>query len=61
MSILVTRSSLPPFNEYIEELRSIWDTHWLTNMGTKHKELEAFFLFLPMAILPLKWFCKPWN
>ena len=41
MSILVTRSSLPPFNEYIEELRSIWDTHWLTNMGTKHKELEA--------------------
>jgi dTDP-4-amino-4,6-dideoxygalactose transaminase len=41
MSILVTRSSLPPFDEYTEELRSIWDTHWLTNMGAKHKELEA--------------------
>lgn len=41
MSILVTRSALPPFNEYIEELRSIWDTHWLTNMGSKHQELEA--------------------
>lgn len=41
MSILVTRSSLPPFDEYIEELRSLWDTHWLTNMGAKHKELEA--------------------
>lgn len=41
MSILVTRSSLPPFDEYVEELRSIWDTHWLTNMGSKHKELES--------------------
>jgi predicted DNA-binding protein YlxM (UPF0122 family) len=41
MSILVTRSSLPPFDEYTEELRSVWDTHWLTNMGAKHKELEA--------------------
>ena len=41
MSILVTRSSLPPFNEYIEELHSVWDTYWLTNMGAKHKELEA--------------------
>jgi dTDP-4-amino-4,6-dideoxygalactose transaminase len=40
MSILVTRSSLPPFNEYIDELRSIWETHWLTNLGIKHCELE---------------------
>lgn len=38
--ILVTRSSMPPIDEYIEEIKSIWDTHWLTNMGEYHKELE---------------------
>ena len=27
--------------EYIEEIRSIWDSHWLTNMGEKHKALQA--------------------
>ena len=31
--ILVTRSSMPSMEEYIEEIRSIWDSHWLTNMG----------------------------
>ncbi len=36
--ILVTRSSMPPIEEYIEEIRSMWDTHWLTNMGPKHNE-----------------------
>ena len=34
--ILVTRSSLPEFNEYMEEIQSIWTTHWLTNMGPKY-------------------------
>lgn len=38
--ILVTRASLPPIEEYIEEIKSIWDTHWLTNMGEKHKEFQ---------------------
>ena len=38
--ILVTRSSMPPMEEYIEEIKELWDSHWLTNMGTKHKELE---------------------
>ena len=38
--ILVTRSSLPPFGEYMEEIRPIWDSHWLTNMGPKHRELQ---------------------
>lgn len=38
--ILVTRSSMPDFNEYIDEIRDIWDTHWLTNMGVKHKKLQ---------------------
>ena len=38
--ILVTRPSIPPFDEYVEEIRSIWETKWLTNMGPKHNELE---------------------
>lgn len=41
MSILVTRSSMPDFDEYIEEIKKIWDSHWLTNMGPKHKKLQA--------------------
>lgn len=39
-TILVARSSMPKFDEYIEEIRDLWNTHWLTNMGVKHKELE---------------------
>ncbi len=38
--INVTRSSIPPFEEYCEEIRDIWDSHWLTNMGEKHQRLE---------------------
>ena len=38
--ILVTRSSLPPFEEFTEMLRPIWESRWLTNMGDYHKELE---------------------
>lgn len=38
--ILVTRSSMPTLDEYVEEIRPIWDSHWLTNMGVKHKELQ---------------------
>ena len=38
--IPVTRSSMPSLDEYIEEIRGLWDTHWLTNMGAKHRELE---------------------
>ena len=38
--ILVTRSSLPPIEEYIDEIKDIWDSHWLTNMGEKHKALQ---------------------
>ena len=34
--ILVTKSSLPPIEEYINEIKDIWETHWLTNMGDKH-------------------------
>lgn len=39
--ILVTRSSLPPLEEYVEMLKPIWDSAWLTNMGDYHEELKA--------------------
>ena len=38
--ILVTRSSMPPMAEYMEEVAALWDSHWLTNMGAEHKKLE---------------------
>ena len=38
--ILVTRSSMPSLEEYVEEIKQLWDSHWLTNMGEKHKMLE---------------------
>ena len=39
--INVTRSSMPSFEEYCEEIKELWDSHWLTNMGAKHKQLQA--------------------
>jgi len=39
--ILVTQATLPPMDEYIKEIQSIWDGHWLTNMGPKHRQLQA--------------------
>ena len=52
--INVTRSSLPPIEEYIDEIKELWDSHWLTNMGDKHKELQAKlekFLEIPNVVL----------
>lgn len=39
-NIYVTRSSIPPMEEYIEEISSIFDSHLLTNMGPKHHTLS---------------------
>jgi len=39
--ILVTKSSLPTLEEYVDEIKELWDSHWLTNMGVKHKQLQA--------------------
>ena len=53
-NILVTRSSMPPLEEYVEEIKSLWETHWLTNMGKKHAELEqklADYLQVPNIAL----------
>lgn len=41
MSIQVTRSSMPEFEEYIEEIKDLWESKWLTNNGVKHKKLES--------------------
>ena len=38
--ILVTRSSMPSFEEYYEEIKELWESRWLTNMGKKHKQFE---------------------
>lgn len=36
----VTRSSLPPFEDYINEIKPIWDNHYLTNQGPIHEKLK---------------------
>lgn len=38
--IYVTKSSMPPFEEYVEAIRPLWDSHWLTNMGQYHEKLS---------------------
>ena len=40
MNINVTRSSMPSYEEYCEEIKSIWDTVHLTNMGPIHNRLQ---------------------
>lgn len=42
--INVTRSSMPDLDEYMDEIKSMWDSHWLTNMGPKHKQLQEELL-----------------
>lgn len=39
--IQVTQSSMPKFEEYTQEIKELWESHWLTNMGVKHKQLES--------------------
>ena len=41
MRINVTQSSMPSFEEYCEEIKELWESHWLTNMGAKHKAFQA--------------------
>ena len=40
MRINVIKSSMPPFEEYMEAIRPLWDSVWLTNMGANHEELS---------------------
>lgn len=39
--IYVTRPLLPDINNYISEVKHIFSSQWLTNMGVKHNELET--------------------
>ena len=41
MSINVTRSSMPEYEEYCAEIKDLWESRWLTNMGAKHNALKA--------------------
>lgn len=38
--INVTRSSMPPFEEYVNEIKELWNSRWLTNSGVEHQKLE---------------------
>lgn len=38
--IFVTQPSMPTLDEYIDEIRDIWESHWLTNMGVKHQAFQ---------------------
>ena len=53
MRINVTRSSMPGFEEFCEEIRGLWDSHWLTNNGEKllslKEKLEAL-MQCPVAL-----------
>lgn len=39
-NIYVTKPFMPPLEEYIEEIKGIWETKQLTNGGQKHQKLE---------------------
>ncbi len=42
MSVIeVTRPSLPPFEEFVDEIAPIWESRQLTNGGPKLRELEV--------------------
>lgn len=38
--VFVTKSAMPPYEEYIEAIKPLWESHWITNMGKYHMELE---------------------
>lgn len=38
--LLVTKTFLPPLEEYVTQLRDIWNTGQITNIGPKKQELE---------------------
>lgn len=39
-NIYVTKPSLPPFEEYMREIKDIWETGIMTHQGPKHVELQ---------------------
>jgi len=54
VSINVTRSMLPEFENYVDGLRRLWTSRWLTNNGTYVQELEkrlADYLGVPYVVV----------
>ena len=39
--ITVTSPLLPNLDDFHEELKKIWDSKWITNNGSYHKQLEV--------------------
>lgn len=39
--VYVTRPLLPPLDDFIDRLREVWASGWLTNGGDQHQRLEA--------------------
>ena len=40
MPILVTRSSMPPWEEYVAEIKSVFESRYLTNLGPVHQKFQ---------------------
>ena len=53
--VMVTRATLPPFEEYTEMLKPIWESAWLTNMGQFHEELKEKLKAKLKIKLKIKW------
>ena len=52
--INVTRSSMPGFQEFVDEIKELWDSHLLTNGGVKHQQLQhqlEEYLHVPHVVL----------
>lgn len=52
--VYVTEAFLPPYEEYETYIKKIWASHWLTNNGALHRELEQRleeYLKIPNATL----------
>lgn len=52
--ITVTSPLLPDLNEFVDYLREIWNSRWITNMGQYHNRLEkalADYLHVPYVCL----------
>ena len=41
MPIYVTRSSMPELSDYIEEIKPMFESHILTNMGPVYKKFQS--------------------
>lgn len=55
--ILVTRSSMPELEEYVDEIKDLWQSRCLTNMGIKHEQFtEELKEFLGVSNISL--FCN---